>query len=265
VASLYAFPALAEKSCGQGEGGAAARINGLLVQVKPLADGSGCRAIVRGRDGRISFARKGQAIRLLGVSGSDLNGDGQPDAVFENFDGGAHCCWTYWIVSLGDHPGLIREIYNYRGVGFIKSKRDGKIVIETMDGLFDYFDGISHAVAPFPSVYLVLEGQNLRRVNEEFWPRYASEIRQEESALKNDSVIVFRRGDNSQTDFEATKSSILTIILAYLYGGKPEEAWRALHKYWPPKDEKRMRRLIEKTANRGFLGDTSRPRYGIIE
>jgi transglutaminase-like putative cysteine protease len=39
------------------------------------------------------------------ITGKDVNGDGYPDAVLVSFSGGAHCCWTYHIVSLGKNPG----------------------------------------------------------------------------------------------------------------------------------------------------------------
>jgi hypothetical protein len=216
-------------------------------------------------------------MRILNVTGQDVNGDGQPDAVFEDYDGGAHCCWTYWIVSLGDPPGLVRKIYNLRDATFTKSSGDGRVLIHTLDGAFDYFDDQSHAFTPFPSVYLRLEGHELKRVNEEYWPRYAAEIRNSKSKLSENDLRLFREKgpvtdellkplnmEESEAYLE-TEENILSIVLAYLYGGKNQEAWKTLHRYWPPKDERRMRELIKNTAEGGFLGDTSRPKYGIIE
>ena len=48
-------------------------------------------------------------MSLESISGRDINGDGEPDLVFVGYSGGAHCCWTYWIVSLGGRPGLIKK------------------------------------------------------------------------------------------------------------------------------------------------------------
>src|SRR6202035_1489613 len=129
--------------------------------------------------------------------------------------------------------------------GFIVHQPDGRIVIETLDGAFDYFDDLSHSTTPFPSVYLQLDGRELKRIDEQFWPRYAIEIRDARAKLNNnDALQAFRAGDKTRHDYEETKSNILTIVLAYLYGGRSQTAWAELHKYWPPYDEKRIRWLI---------------------
>jgi hypothetical protein len=253
----------------------------MIVRVAPneetKSDDSQCRATVRTQNGKIVFAKNWPSIRILDVSGKDVNGDGQPDAVFEAYGGGAHCCWTYWIVSLGDSPGLIREIYNQRDAKFEQSPIDGRIIIHTVDGSFDYFENLAHSFSTFPSVYLRLDGHDLKRIDEEFWPRYAAEIQEAKSKLNKLAINEFRKagpitGEMTMSKelekvwaLEETEENILTIVLAYLYGGRPDLAWKALHEYWPPQNEQDIREEILATARSGFLGDTSRSRYGILE
>jgi hypothetical protein len=268
--------------CGPNGRGESRQVKGFLVQLLPLqfednSDDPQCRAIVRGQDGRVAVARSGHWISIVDITGQDVNGDGQPDAVFEEYGGGAHCCWTYWVVSLGDPPKVVRQIYNQRGVGFTKHAHGGKVTIETLDGSFDYFDALSHADAPFPAVYLRLEGQELKRVNKEFWPDYAAEIREARSKLTDDDIARFRKEGPITVALETsrdadeignltrTEKNILIIVLANLYGGRTTTAWAELHKYWPLADEQRIRSEILSTAEGGFLGNTSRPKYGIID
>jgi hypothetical protein len=268
--------------CGPNGRGESRHVKGLVVQLLPLqfrdnSDYSRCRAIIRGHDGHVAFASSGYQVSILDITGDDVNGDGQPDAVFEDYSGGAHCCWTYWIASLGDSPKLLREIENQREVIFTKERHDARVTIQTLDGAFDYFDSLSHASTPFPSVYLRLEGHDLKRVDQDFWPDYAAEIREAKATLNEADIAAFREKgpvtfemEKVSADlkdiwaFEKTEKSVLTIVLAYLYGGKPNQAWRALHEYWPPTDERRIRRLITNTADTGFLGDTTRRMYGMV-
>jgi hypothetical protein len=268
--------------CGPNGRGESRRVKGFIVQLVPLQSEDDavdvrCRVIVRVRDGRVAFARSGHQITILDITGEDVNGDGRPDAVFEDYSGGAHCCWTYWIASLGDSPKLVREIENDREVVFSKDEHDGKVTINTLDGAFDGFAELSHADSPFPAVYLRLEGRDLKRVDGEFWPQYAAEIREARSRLHNDDLAAFRKQGpiTVKLDFSVeagevhtltkTETNVLLIVLAYLYAGKTQTAWTELHKYWPPGDEQRIRKEILATARSGFLGDPASPKYGVHE
>ena len=111
------------------------------IEVEP---GTNCVATVRSASGRIVFRTSDWDISLESISGKDVNGDGQPDIVFVGYSGGAHCCWTYWIVSLGTQPGLIKKIENERAAEFKPTGPNGRIEMWTLDGAFDYFDD------PFP-------------------------------------------------------------------------------------------------------------------
>lgn len=222
-------------------------------------------AVVSAKNGKQIFRASDWAIKIHPATGKDINNDGAPDVVFEGYSGGAHCCWTYWIISLGQSPGLARKLCNDRPAEPKDLDGDGRLEIETWDGRFDYFDDLSHAGSPFPTVILRLNGKELRRVNQSFWRMYAAEIRSVRNELNPDDLAKFRAGERDQSDYEATKQKVLLIVLAYLYGGKEGEALKVLRASWPEKDTSRIWKLIRKTAYEGLLGDESRADFGCVQ
>jgi len=257
-----ATPAEEERGCYAGAGEQSVRIHGFKIRVfrHPRADQQDfldeCQAKIKDASGRVIFSDEDHGLEILPISGTDVNGDGEPDAVIEGYTGGAHCCWNYWIVSLGKHPGLLAHLYNERPASFFKME-NGQVLITTSDGRFDYFDGLSHTSSVFPRVFLRLSGKHLGEVNLEFWPTYLKDIERAEKSLATQELTEFRQnfsphGDRFSESYEETRSKVLAIVLAYLYCGKPGEAWKALDEMWPPEDRMRIRALILKTRGRGL-------------
>jgi hypothetical protein len=275
VQPAVSFPARTEpdyKCISVGKsGGESRRVNGFFVQVLSLRSArdsaARCQATVRDANGKVIFSRVDSGAAILSITGKDVNGDGQPDAVFEAWSGGAHCCYTYWIVSLGDRPGLIREIYNNDPIKFRDLKRDGRIELVTTDGAFDYFDDLSFGYSPFVEVIMRLEGKKLFPVGPEFWPRYNRVIRDKMVDLQPDVLREFRiaRREDFHGDWEETKSNIFLVALCYLYGGRENEAVRFLISVYGPKDGPDMEKKLLKQAQSSFLGDTKDPNFGSRE
>ena len=48
-----------------------------------------------------------QASAIEPLTGTDINGDGYPEAIIETYSGGAHCCFGTQVYSLGEEPKLI--------------------------------------------------------------------------------------------------------------------------------------------------------------
>src|SRR5262249_38454535 len=80
-------------------GGGEVRVNGFTVEVKPKAgrvsEDMTCHATVTSPQGEIVYEKDDWGMEIDPVTGKDVNGDEQPDAVLVSFSGGAHCCWTY--------------------------------------------------------------------------------------------------------------------------------------------------------------------------
>lgn len=249
-----------QPGCYGGRGQQSADIAGFTIKVFRHIQAYGkeqeaeCISEVRSAAGKLVFSAEDHGLQILPISGADINGDGVPDVVIEGYTGGAHCCWNYWILSLGARPRLLFHLYNERDADFAK-EQCGSILIATLDGRFDYFDGLSHAATPFPPLYFRLEGQRLVDVSAEFWPRYETEIRKARERISAEEISSFRANwlkDRSRNPFEDTRAKVLTIVLAYLYGGRLAEAWQALYEMWPPSDQQRIKRLILETRASGL-------------
>ncbi len=248
------------------------RIGDFFIRLQSVADKkdprhAACQAQVFSSQGRV-FQATDYAMSADEISGKDLNGDGKPDAVFLGYSGGApapeagsgsqgtHCCMTYWIVSLGDRPGLLKEVSNETAIRF-RETTDGHLDLWTGDGAFDYFDCLSHAETVFPTVSLRLQGRQLKDVGAEHWDDYANQIVEARRRTTAEELRQFREAKNQDELCEgnprATMPNVLAIVFATLYGGREAEAWKALDEMWPPADKKRIRQLILQKRAEGIL------------
>ncbi|HEV7553564.1 MAG TPA: hypothetical protein VGP65_17885 [Candidatus Angelobacter sp.] len=234
----------------------------LLLSPTNGSSGEGCRAKLIDSNKRAVFSTADWDIAYV-QSKEDVNGDGIPDLVLEGFSGGAHCCWTYYVVSLGATPSLLKKFENERGAGFVRNKSTGRIEIATMDGAFDYFDFLSHGETPFPDVYLSLEGKLLSDISKTHVADYDLEIKKARTQLDSKTVSQFRSvatmHDLASGDFNRhTASIVLQIVFAYLYSGRKELAHRAVKEMWPVFDQERIWKLILETRRKGILRYTAK-------
>jgi hypothetical protein len=228
-------------------GGGTVRVNGFTIEVKPDPNLQEmlCHATIRSPRGVVVFQYDDWGIDIDPVTGKDVNGDGQPDAVLVGFSGGAHCCWTYSIISLSHQPGLIRVFENRQPASFEDSKGDGRVEILVRDGGFDEFDRLAHPFSPFPLLVLRLEGDKFKDVGSEFLDIYDKEIHELRSKLSAPRLEQFLHSNPAEShdalDYNETESDVLLIVLDFLYSGRPKEAWDALDELWPANDRQRVR------------------------
>jgi hypothetical protein len=190
------------------------------------------------------------------ISGSDVDGDGTPDVVFDAFSGGEKCCYLYWIVSLEKKPQVVREIRNQVPVTFRK-RPDGGTEIRTGEGSFDLFL-LPHGEAVIPQLVLRLEGSKLTDISSEYRAEYDAQIAEARDRLTPAALEKFRQsryGDKMFIDQLMTVKLVLTVVLDYLYSGREAQAWQALEEMWPRDDQERIRGLIVERRNRGLLAE----------
>ena len=91
----------------------------------------------------------------LPLAGKEINGDGIPDLVVEDFSGGAHCCFSYLIFSLGTEFKQLTIGESESSVSFEFRDIDGDNVYELIgaDSTFDYWQ-TSHADSPMPRIIM---------------------------------------------------------------------------------------------------------------
>jgi hypothetical protein len=249
------------------KGGGTLQVNGYTIEIKPNPSSleGECEATIRSPKGEIVYQEEDWGIDIDPITGKDVNGDGQPDAVLVDFSGGAHCCWTYNIISLGRKPGLIRDFENRDTATFEDLRRDGRIEILVRDGGFDEFDRLMHPESPFPLVILRLEGDKFVDVGAEYLEVYDKEIRELRAGMNASSLDSFLHSnpaefdpnepENEHFDYEETERRVLMIVVDYLYSGRSTLAWKSLDEMWPAGDRERIRGAILEQFCNGFLSE----------
>lgn len=164
ASGIQARPLHGRDECFRGSGRVARTIRTVKVRITPGVDKDAlnepdCHLVVRDLNGNIILSETDTSFKVL-LDDADINGDGVPDLVLLAFSGGAHCCWTYYFLSLGPKPGLIAKFENNRDATFYDDEKTGRIYLSIEDGAFDYFDEVCHACSPFPVVFLRLDGAN---------------------------------------------------------------------------------------------------------
>jgi hypothetical protein len=227
----------------------------ILTQIQSARNDDGCKARLLAPDGKVLWRGRAWAYSLP-VAPVDINNDDNPDLVLEEYTGGAHCCWVYYIFSTKSTPALVLTLPNERDAGFSKRWR-GKRIIATLGGEFDYFH-TSHAASFFPPVYLLLEDRKLIDISgaPEFRAEYDALIKEAyEQLQKIDSNRQWKDASNEPN--EDIRSNTLQIVLSYLYSRRPHRAWKALSELWPEYDVTRMKKEILDTRKTGVLKHAS--------
>src|SRR5713101_3799834 len=134
VAVVSSPPAAAAKGCYHGRGHIIKKMaRGFEIQISRYPDKDNpeldeCEAEIYDPRGDVIFSEHDWGFSI-GVAGYDVNGDGIPDVVLEAYSGGAHCCWTFYVISLGSKPGLITKFENNRDAAFFWNKENRRIEI----------------------------------------------------------------------------------------------------------------------------------------
>ena len=110
------------------------------------------------------------------TSGRDVNGDRLPDLVVSTWSGGAHCCYSTTIHSVGREvrPLLSIETGNCGPGEFMDLDGNGTMEFITCDDRWGYAH-CSFAESPFPSVVLAYDAA--RGEYSPATPRYAARLR----------------------------------------------------------------------------------------
>jgi hypothetical protein len=225
-----------------------------MTHVEPVKE-IGCHAEVLSPKGETLFRDEEWDISL-DQKDLDINRDGRADLVLRGYSGGSHCCWTYWIITPSMRPALQWKIENQAHVQFVDLNHDGTITLVAQEGGFDYFDGLCHACSVLPFLYFRIRGHALVDVSSDYRSRYDDEIKAARFKLIHEPLQHFIAARNEQelsNAAENVKPLVLTVVLAYLYSGREDQARKALEEMWPPFDQQRIRKLILETRTKGLL------------
>ncbi|MFH1748847.1 MAG: hypothetical protein ABIG44_17575 [Planctomycetota bacterium] len=192
------------------------------------------------RDGEIEFALTAWGIRIgaevlevdrgyRGGVGQDITGDGIPDLVLEVWNGGSHCCWAYYVLSLGpeDGPQISAPILAGHDVATWRDMdADGRLECIVRDWTFAWWS--ESAIAPAPEVILCCRGgQYVAAAHLMSWPAPSEvELIQFARRVREDPPIT---GWGPGTVPEEYWAEMLELI----YTGHEELAWWFAEEAWP--------------------------------
>lgn len=254
---------------------------GYVAQLSPATDDAHagqCRAAITSGDQKTAFEAYGYEVQLNPVSGKDVNADEKPDAVIEAHPQKGQCCWSYYIVSLGEPAALLRQITTSVPLTFEDRLGDGKIEIWGRDNAFDGVENFAHADSPTPLVFFRMRGDTIYNVSNLFWDDYQREINQARDGLPRSVVEDMTKTENDDPNKPGggshggsgdphdpkeiallrAKAAILEIALDYLYAGHGQDAWKTISEMWPPLDRQRIRQVILATRMKGLLSEINK-------
>ena len=218
-------------------------------KVRITKDAGNCRFEVRDASGRIVV--NDGAARVEALPEMYVLRIGTNDLVIEMNSGGAHCCWIYYIVTQLPTPHVAAKIANQYSVEFIDYRGIELNDLVTRDGGFIDFENWPYNLVPAPTVYIRFVRGRPTDAGSLFKALYDEEIAQARARIKPAALEYFH-SRNIYDDTE-TASNVLQIVLAYLYSGREEQAWKELNAMWPPADVERIKAEILKARTNGIL------------
>jgi hypothetical protein len=247
--------------------------DGYTLQIGPAQGDhvNECYAAVIGADGKALFETFGVDATMLRITGRDVNGDGKPDVVLQTHAASSPES-VYSVVGTADPAGLIRQIVTMANLSF-EERAEGHTEIVTRDTAFRGFEGLSGDQAPAPMIFLRLKGKEIYNVSPAYWAEYERDIAVAKANLAKNDVALFKGEVPNQTQkdkerglspqevahMQDVKAMILQVVLDYIYGGKGQDAWKAVSDMWPANDRQRIRQEILRVRMGGVMRDISRP------
>jgi hypothetical protein len=173
------------------------------------------------------LARVDQVMELGYETGVDLTGEGNPEAVFQIYTGGAHCCFSTVAYDLGPTPKKVLEKP--------ASNCDGAFQDVDDDGVAEYAtcdDLLAYAYCPYASSPMVLvimqydPALGYVPASPRFADLYADAITHHLEQAKEAEA-----GELGEWD-ATSKCGVLPVLLDHLYAGQGDEAWETFNEVY---------------------------------
>ena len=160
------------------------------------------------------------ARQISDVTGQDVNRDRQPDLIVSDWSGGAHCCYTTTVYSVGSE---VRQILSL-GTGncgpgtFEDLDEDGRLEFITCDDAWAYAY-CSFADSPLPRVVFAYDQSQGGYVPAT--PRYAAQFR-DELAMALEEVQTWMSVSGGK-DPGLDRCRLLGPVLGLMYAGRIDD------------------------------------------
>ncbi len=170
-------------------------------------------------------------------AGEDLNRGGKRYLVVFSFSGGAHCCYTVYVIDLADPPRIIATIDARNGMGLTRAPAGDphfpELEFNIADQSFDYWHA-SHADSPAPSVWYRIENGALRIALDKM-------IESSETVLtRHPSVRSIQPYPELVYDGKLRivmppwkRPELWACMLNLLYSGNEAACWQLFDRWWP--------------------------------
>lgn len=172
--------------------------------------------------------------------------------VVEQYSGGAHCCYSYWIYDLSATARLLFESGKY-GTGNqltpLDINSDGASELKHYVMAFDYFH-TSHASSVFPQAIFAYDKKagEYRPANRSYQAYVLGGLETDIKELETIKAEANPGRDDLYT--ERHFSAVLQVTLKYIYAGKREEGWAFFNREYKTHEgisREKMRSEIEET------------------
>lgn len=196
-------------------------VNGYAIRFwKKPEDPLGFQSVVLIEAAGQPAIRVDMASAINDLTGSDLNGDGYPDAVVETYSGGAHCCFGTQVFSLRPNGAalILKKPESNAGGAFQDLNADGISEFVTFDDSFAY-RYCPYAAGVVVKAILAYDPAQDRYLPAS--PRFPEQYREE--IAQNEERARMAPGEMGEWD-GSNICAILPLALDYLYIGQPERA-----------------------------------------
>jgi hypothetical protein len=194
-------------------------VNSAMPEVSPSGMCDCITVVYEGARRLITFGEPGAltAFTMSDASGRDINGDGIRDLVVSAWSGGAHCCYSSGVYSVGEEvrPLLLLETGNCGPGEFEDLDGNGTQEFITCDDQWAY-TYCSFADSPMPRVVYSYDSSRRRYVPDT--PRYASRYREELSRALDEAQTWL--SESGGQDAGVDRCRLLKPALGLMYSGR---------------------------------------------
>ncbi|MGB8412283.1 MAG: hypothetical protein WCE23_05600 [Candidatus Binatus sp.] len=219
-----------------------------------------CVAVITdNKSKREVFTISDQNMNLDRHSGERISGGESPDVVLFSYPEAGRESFLYTIASLGKRFEVLKEITNSDFVDFKSLEKNGPIYLITHDGKLDAFlKNELHTDFYYvikPDVILRLDDRKLLNASTCFARTYDAQTTAVREALTAHDIAQFLKAPALEKN-DGIKATILGLLLNYLYSGREQQAWQALHEMWPADDQERLKKALLAVYHTGILAQT---------
>ena len=158
--------------------------------------------------------------------GSDVSGDGVPDLVAMEYSGGAHCCSTYYVYSLGPEIALSGVLETWdAGAAFVNLDSTPALEVESNDMSFAYWN-TSFADSPAPRVVWRWDGRAYVGA-----PGLMAAPAPSPAELASGAARIAESDAWGSDDMDP---ELWRVMLDLIYSGHMEQAWDFMEAGWQP-------------------------------